>query len=90
MARIKKEVASTKAAVKAVKKLGGSVKAARALGVERHQTVQSWMRVGVPARYCPRIEQLTGVTRQELRPGDWQDYWPPFLCPEPAGLIAAG
>lgn len=32
----------------------------------------------VPAEHCHTIEQFTAgvVTRQELRPRDWQKYWP--------------
>lgn len=32
----------------------------------------------VPPRQCVRIEQLTGgaVGRRELRPHDWQQWWP--------------
>lgn len=32
----------------------------------------------VPARHCSAIEQATkgAVTRKDLRPKDWADYWP--------------
>ncbi|CAN5714930.1 hypothetical protein BH10PSE18_BH10PSE18_08050 [soil metagenome] len=58
------------AAEKAVKLLGGPVVAARRLGVERYQTVQSWMRNRVPAEYCPLIErELSASMRcEDLRP----------------------
>lgn len=32
----------------------------------------------VPARFCPRIEARTGVTRDRLRPDDWREYWPDY------------
>lgn len=58
------------AAEKAVALLGGPVAAARQLGVERYQTVQSWLRNRVPAEHCPAIERATaGVVRcEDLRP----------------------
>jgi len=35
----------------------------------------------VPAKTCVRIEQATNglVTRQELRPKDWQEHWPELV-----------
>lgn len=33
-------------------------------------------RESVPPEYCAAIEAATGVTRQELRPQDWQAIWP--------------
>jgi DNA-binding transcriptional regulator YdaS (Cro superfamily) len=32
----------------------------------------------IPAEHCKAIEQLSGglVTCQEMRPNDWQKYWP--------------
>lgn len=37
-----------------------------------------WRRRPVPVAQCVRIEQLTGgqVTRQMLRPDDWESIWP--------------
>ena len=63
-------------AARAIRVMGGPVAAARKLGVDRYQTVQSWVRNGVPARYCLRVEAETGVSRRELRPDDWRDSWP--------------
>lgn len=37
------------------------------LGVSK-QRVSNWRRRGVPLRFAPRIEQLTGVTCEKLRP----------------------
>ena len=55
---------------RAVRLLDGPVKAARTLGVDRYQTVQSWLRTRVPAEYCPLIEEATGgaVRCEDLRP----------------------
>lgn len=60
-------------AAKAIRLLGGPVKAAARLGVERYQTVQSWLRNRVPAEYCPLIERETRVEGdvvacEQLRP----------------------
>jgi DNA-binding transcriptional regulator YdaS (Cro superfamily) len=58
------------AAARAIRILGGPVRAAQRLGVDRYQTVQSWVRNRVPAEYCPLIERETGrqVRCEELRP----------------------
>lgn len=50
---------------------------ARDLGITR-QNVQAWKNNGIPARYCPQLEQMTGgkVTRKEMRPDDWMQFWP--------------
>lgn len=61
--------------------------AARVLGgrsvLARHLEVSvaalgNWKVRGVPIEQCPRIERFTGnvVTRQILRPNDWQEIWP--------------
>lgn len=57
-------------AARAIRALGGPVRAAERLGVERYQTVQSWLRNRVPAEYCPLIERATdGLVRcEDLRP----------------------
>lgn len=66
------------AADRAIQILGGPVEVARLLQIDRYQTVQSWRSAGVPARYCVRIESLTrgAITRRDMRPADWMDYWP--------------
>lgn len=40
--------------------------------------IGNWKKRGVPLEYCTAIERLTGaqVTRRDLRPADWQDFWP--------------
>ena len=50
---------------------------ARDLGLRR-QNIQGWKVNGIPARYCHQLEGMTGgkVTRKEMRPVDWMDYWP--------------
>lgn len=63
---------------RAIDLLGGPVSAARKLGVERYQTVQSWAKNGVPVEYCLAVETAVegGVTRRDLVPNDWQRIWP--------------
>lgn len=70
------------AAAKAVRLLGGPVKAAVTLDVpdHRYQTVQSWVKTQVPAVYCPRIVALLPEMKLwDLRPDDWYRYWPSLI-----------
>jgi len=61
----------------AITKLGGLSATARALNAGSYQTVQQWLLNGqVPAKYCPALEELTGVSRRYLRPKDHFLYWP--------------
>jgi len=50
---------------------GGLTKFAELVGVS-YQNVQSWRQSGrgfaTPAPYCLKIEQLTGVSKHDLRP----------------------
>lgn len=71
-------------AAEAIRLMGGPVAAARELKVDNYQAVQSWRTSGIPAKYCVRVEQLTGVDRKRLRPDDWADYWPPSGRPSKA------
>lgn len=48
-------------------KVGGPSALARLLGVSP-QTVTNWMARRVPTEMCPRIERLTGVRCEDLRP----------------------
>lgn len=61
--------------IKAIELLGGVVPTAKALGVNRYQTVQQWVKsASVPAKYCPEIERATAgkIRCEELRPDvDW-------------------
>lgn len=64
---------------KAIDLLGGVVATQKALKLETYQTVQQWVRAdSIPAKYCPSIEDLLSgkVTRKQLRPKDWEVYWP--------------
>lgn len=58
---------------------GSQAALAAKVGVKQ-QHVWNWLNRGgeVPAEHCPAIEQATDgqVTRQELRPNDWQRIWP--------------
>lgn len=64
------------AAAKAISLLGGPVDAARKTSAPSYQAVQSWLVCGVPPRYCIKVSNLTGMQLSELRPTDWDVYWP--------------
>lgn len=49
----------------AAEKVGGVVALARRLGI-KHPSLHSWRRV--PAEHCLIIEELSGVSRHDLRP----------------------
>ena len=59
--------------------LGSQAALARALNVEP-AFVWQWLneKRPVPPRYCAAVERLTEgkVTRRQLRPSDWEDFWP--------------
>lgn len=57
---------------------GGRKELAQMLGISV-AAIGNWKERGeVPVRYCARIDTATGgrVSRRDLRPADWQDYWP--------------
>lgn len=62
--------------------LGGTSALARVTGV-KPPTVSQWL-AGirpVPAKRCPPIEIALDkqVTRKDLRPMDWHEYWPELV-----------
>lgn len=71
---------------------GSKTKLARAINAQP-QLVWQWA-TGVrpvPVRRCLPIELATGgdVTRKDLRPADWQEYWPELAqAPVNAGRVA--
>ncbi|WP_438391113.1 transcriptional regulator [Caballeronia sp. DA-9] len=52
------------------------------LGVTKG-AVHQWLdeKRHVPAVHCPKIETFTGVSRKDLRPDDWNKYWPELETP---------
>lgn len=57
----------------AIEKMG-LANLARALGMS-NQRVWNWRVSGVPETLAPRVEALTGVPREQLRPDvDWSKY----------------
>jgi DNA-binding transcriptional regulator YdaS (Cro superfamily) len=64
---------------KAAEIVGGQAKLARDLSASP-AFVNQWVQGvrNVPAKYCANIEVLTDgkVTRKDLRPDDWQLFWP--------------
>lgn len=67
-----------KALNKAIKVAGSQAELARLIGAAGQSTVGNWLNRGgvVPVEYCARVEKVTGVTRQELRPKDYAIIWP--------------
>lgn len=59
----------------AIDQAGGPTEVAKRIGVSP-QRLANWIARGVPASYCLRLESLTGISRKDLRPDDWADYWP--------------
>lgn len=57
--------------------LGGTNAVANLCLVSR-STVSHWQNEGIPAARCVAIERATSgaVTRQDLRPNDWESIWP--------------
>lgn len=56
---------------------GGQSEVARRLGVARN-TVNGWLRRGIPLSRCIAIEEVTSgiVHRKLMRPHDWKEHWP--------------
>lgn len=52
----------------AIKATGGYKSFAQAVGAPSTHAVKGWFLTRVPADYCPRIERVTGVRCEELRP----------------------
>lgn len=50
---------------------------AERLGLHR-VALYAWNRNGVPVKHCVPIEGITEgkIHRKELRPDDWQKFWP--------------
>ncbi|MDY7807577.1 YdaS family helix-turn-helix protein [Burkholderia stagnalis] len=79
----------------AVDLAGGPSNLARALEVTP-QMVSQWISDNpvrnrpVAARHCKLIENLYGIGRRRLRPGDWHRYWPELadVVKEPAKEVA--
>ena len=71
----KKQLARESAA-ECIALMGGPIEAARKLDAPSYQAVQSWRNCGIPARFCRRASELTGVPLERLRPDDWHLIWP--------------
>lgn len=60
---------SKKAILRACEAAGGQTALARALGLRSQGSVSTWLRQGrVPGERVLAIEELTGVSRHDLRP----------------------
>lgn len=68
--------AAQAAACRAIELLGGPVDAARKCGAPSYQAVQSWRESGIPAKFCRKVQEETGMCLSVLRPDDWHLIWP--------------
>lgn len=59
-------------------------KLAAAVGAKSTAAVCNWARRGIPVDIAKTIEGLTGISVRELRPEDWQRYWPDPVKRKPA------
>lgn len=53
---------------RAIEKAGGISALAKGLELSGHAVIHQWRLNRVPAEQCPRIEALTGIPCEELRP----------------------
>ncbi|MFS2112714.1 transcriptional regulator [Herbaspirillum frisingense] len=67
---------------KAIELSGGVSKLAHLIGV-RQSVISNWRARGtlIEPLLCARIERVTkgAITRQHLRPDDWQEIWPELV-----------
>lgn len=72
---------------RAISAMGNASRLAKSLGVSV-QAVCFWRdgKRQIPVEKCSDIERITSgaVTRQDLRPDDWQRIWPELVQPEVA------
>lgn len=52
----------------AIKAAGGLQAFTEAVSAPSTHAVKAWFQTRVPAEYCPRIERITGVRCEDLRP----------------------
>ncbi|WP_103703111.1 transcriptional regulator [Paraburkholderia eburnea] len=64
----------------AIRKAGSQSALARLLG-RPQPLISKWLKSTRPLRpeRCSEIERAVGVSRQTLRPDDWQDIWPELV-----------
>lgn len=76
---------------KVVTHFGTHLALAKALGYEDLRNVSAWANGlrAFPEKHCVTIERETGklITRQQLRPDDWQDIWPELVTPVTAPVV---
>ena len=68
---------STPALLRAIQIAGSQSALGAALG-HSQALVHKWINSPNPlgAQHCVKIERIYGVSRQDLRPDDWQSIWP--------------
>lgn len=79
VASVTTETTAKAAVLKAASLLGGQKQLGDRIGASQSE-VSQWVtgRRPVPPKKAAAIERVTAgeVTRQQLRPGDWQQLWP--------------
>lgn len=60
---------------------GSASRFAKAVG-DSIPAVCNWRARGIPAHRAQAVSALTGISLRDLRPDDWQLYWPD--APKPA------
>lgn len=73
---------------RAAKVAGSLAKLGTLIGVSP-STPGNWKHEGrpIPPEHCVAIEKATGVTRQDLRPDDWQAIWPELVPSKKPAVI---
>lgn len=73
---------------KAIEHVGGPAQVAEMLG-ESHQTINNWVKRGVPVARCADVERVLrlAVRRWDLRPDDWWRVWPELIGVDGAPAI---
>ena len=69
---------------------GSPSKLAAAVGANSTAAVCNWEKRSIPVDIAKTLEGLTGISVKELRPEDWQRYWPePTKLRKPAANAEA-
>lgn len=67
---------------------GSPSKLAKAVN-ETTPAVCNWKARGIPAHKAMAVSVLTGINVREIRPADWQLYWPEKVARKPRKVAAA-
>lgn len=80
------QITPKEALQQAIQKAGGTSELARTLQLSGHQVIYQWGLNRVPAEYCLKLEKITGVPCELLRPDmDWDVVRQPATQPAQQG-----